>query len=92
MKECVGGVLMEAIWIVLVTLVLVVVGVLVLALVAHVVARNRYRSAGLRFPSSLGDSLGERSVGAGTGDGGSVGPPAALDTMGGSPARRHRAS
>jgi hypothetical protein len=38
------------------------------------------------------DRQGERSVEAGADDGGSVGPPAALDTMGGSPARRRCAS
>jgi hypothetical protein len=83
---------MEAIWTVLVTLVLVAGGVLVLALVAHVAARTRRRSTGPRVQGFLGDNLGERSAGAGASDGGSIDPPAVLDTMGGSPARRHRAS
>jgi hypothetical protein len=83
---------MEAIWMVLVTLVLVAAGVLVLALVAHVAAGDRRRSTGPRFQGSLGDSLGERSAEAGAGGSGSADPPAVLDTMGGSPARRHRAS
>jgi hypothetical protein len=81
---------MEAIWMVLVTLVPVTGGVLALALVAHVAARTQRRSTGPQFPGSLGDRLGERTAGAGAGDYASVGPPTALDTMRGSPARRHR--
>jgi hypothetical protein len=70
LKECVEQVLMEAIWMVLVTLVLVTIGVLVLALAAHVAARNWRRSTGPRVPGSLDDRLGGRSAGAGAGDGG----------------------
>ena len=84
---------MEAIWMVLVTLVLVTGGVLVLALVAHVAARTGRRPTGPQFPrGSLGDRPGWRSASAGTGDGGSVGPPAAVDTRRGSLAPHRRAS
>jgi hypothetical protein len=84
---------MEAIWMALVTLVLVTGGVLALALVAHVAARTRRRSTGPRFPQgSLGDRPGWRSAGVGAGDGGSVGPPAAVDTVRGSPAPHRPAS
>jgi hypothetical protein len=83
MKECAEGVLMEAIRMVLVTLVLVTGGVLALALVAHLTARVQRRSTGPRFLGSLGDRPGDRSAGDGAGDGGSVGPPTALDTRGG---------
>jgi hypothetical protein len=72
----------------LVTLVLVTGGVLALALVAHLTARVQRKSTGPRFPGSLGDPPGDRS--AGDGGGGSVGPPTAIDTLGGLPARRHR--
>lgn len=64
---------MEAIWMVLVTLVLVAAGVSVLALVAHVAARTRRRSPSPGVPGSLSEDLGERSAGAGAGEGGSVG-------------------
>jgi hypothetical protein len=75
----------------LVTLVLVTGGVLALALVAHLTARVQRKSTGPRFPGSLGDPPGDRSAGDGAGGGGSVGPPTAIDTLGGGlPARRHR--
>jgi hypothetical protein len=90
MKECVEGVLMEAIRMVLVTLVLVTGGVLALALIAHLTVRVRRRSTSPRFPGSLGDRPGDRSAGDSADDGGSVGPPTALDTLGGLPAWRHR--
>ena len=72
---------MEAVRMVLVTLVLVTVGVLALALIAHLTARVRRRSTGPRFPGSLGDRPGGRSARDGADDGRSDGPPTTLDTL-----------
>lgn len=75
---------MEAIKMVLVTLVLATAGVLTLALVARLAARTERRSTGPRFPGSLDDGprehLAAEDPGDEADDRGSGGWPATLDT------------